>query len=183
MRTKRQTPIREDKQERIEVHVAGICLRPNDQGFEVLLAKRRKNRDLYPGKWECGGGQVRPGENFETALRRQFFEEMGLKIQVVQPVRAYEIIRHPASLIPGIVFLCLPEGDGHDKIEMNHREFSECRWQSVGKIDELDLISGIKHDIELCLSVLTRLADSQHSADTSRKKRIGFGSNKEPAAS
>ena len=55
--------MREDKNYQIEVHVAGMCFKDDC----VLAVKRSPNRRLYPGLWECSGGQVHPGESFEDA--------------------------------------------------------------------------------------------------------------------
>jgi 8-oxo-dGTP diphosphatase len=83
--------MREHQRHLIEVHVAGICYRETQSAIEVLIAKRRDDRDLYPGKWECGAGQVKAGENFEQAIRRQMTDELGISIKNVIAFRTYEI--------------------------------------------------------------------------------------------
>jgi len=47
---------REEKQYKLEVHVAGVCFRETKTDIEVLVVKRQSNKELYPNKWECGGG-------------------------------------------------------------------------------------------------------------------------------
>jgi len=80
--------MREDGVGLIEAHVSGVCF----SGDLVLVAKRAQNREIYPNLWECGGGQVRPGENFEEAVLRQLEEELGVKAKVIAPFKAYEIL-------------------------------------------------------------------------------------------
>jgi 8-oxo-dGTP pyrophosphatase MutT (NUDIX family) len=62
-------PIREDGIHKIEVHVAGVCVREEGKGWKMLAAKRKSTRSLFPNKWECGGGAVHSGEGFEAALK------------------------------------------------------------------------------------------------------------------
>jgi 8-oxo-dGTP pyrophosphatase MutT (NUDIX family) len=105
-----QFPIREEGQEKLEVHVASVCVRVVGGRPQVLVARRTASRSLFPGKWECGGGMVRRGEGFDAAIQRQIFEEFGLEIDRVRVLELYEIPlpknrRQP--IIPGVRFLCV----------------------------------------------------------------------------
>jgi len=45
----------------------------------VLLQRRSHLKDIQPGKWDTAvGGHLDPGEDFETAARREMQEELGL---------------------------------------------------------------------------------------------------------
>ncbi|HBC89189.1 MAG TPA: NUDIX hydrolase [Lentisphaeria bacterium] len=45
----------------------------------MLLQKRSMNKDIQPGKWDTAvGGHLMPGEDFETAARREMKEELGM---------------------------------------------------------------------------------------------------------
>src|SRR5438552_2179474 len=59
-------PTREDGIARIEVHVAGVCVRQIAGKWHVLAAKRSPIRSLFPNHWECGGGMVHAGESFAS---------------------------------------------------------------------------------------------------------------------
>ena len=46
---------------------------------ELLLQKRRMDKDIQPGKWDTAvGGHLDAGEDFETAARRELAEELGV---------------------------------------------------------------------------------------------------------
>lgn len=45
----------------------------------LLLQKRSPRKDVQPGKWDTAvGGHLNPGEEYETAARREMAEELGL---------------------------------------------------------------------------------------------------------
>jgi len=51
-----------------------------DEQGNLFLQKRASTKDLLPGKWDSSvGGHVSPGEDTETALKRETLEELGLK--------------------------------------------------------------------------------------------------------
>ncbi len=47
---------------------------------ELYLQKRAMSKDIQPGKWDTAvGGHIDYGETVEEALRREAFEELGIK--------------------------------------------------------------------------------------------------------
>jgi 8-oxo-dGTP pyrophosphatase MutT (NUDIX family) len=159
-----RSPIREDRRQRdrrIEVHVAVVCIRPSGDAWEVLLGKRTGNRSLYPGKWECGGGHVRAGESLEQAARRQIFEEFGLEIEIIgPPLEIYSIdVPDGQRLIPGIRFLGLA---GTASVRLNRREFRMHEWVRFPVPADRDYIDGVK-------KVLDRLGPELYSRVIERK--------------
>ena len=155
--------MREDHLETIEVHVAGICFREAAEGILVLLAKRQPTRALYPGLWECGGGQVLPGENFEEAVVRQMREEFGVLIECVLPFATYEINTPdlPQKKIPGIIFVCFWQGyaDGATEPSCDGKEHSECCWQPMDDLSAFDFIPGVRDDIRRGWEMFSRNRD------------------------
>ncbi len=135
--------MRENKKSKIEAHVAGICFK----GDEVLIAKRASSRKLYPGLWECGGGQVDPGESFEDAVKRQLKEELGVVAKPVEVLSTYAI-ETPEGKIPGIKIICMFEDYVDKKGPRISEEHAECRWQPVSKLEGFEFIPGIREEIE-----------------------------------
>lgn len=142
--------MREKQIQKIEVHVAGICFRETDSDIEALIVKRQPTRRLYPGKWECGGGQVRSGESFTEAVKRQIREELGVVVEKVIIFGTYDIAvpELDQKKIPGMKFVCLwkeyVNGEGPQLDEEEHSEFY---WQSVNDLSDIDFIPGVADDI------------------------------------
>ncbi|MBV8665996.1 MAG: NUDIX domain-containing protein [Burkholderiaceae bacterium] len=59
----------------------GILMKPNG---DVLLAQRPDGKP-YAGYWEFPGGKVEPGESILDALKREFEEELGVRILSADP--------------------------------------------------------------------------------------------------
>lgn len=136
--------MREDNVNRIEVHVAGICF----NGNKVLVLKRSPSRRLFPNLWECGGGQVNSGENFEEAVIRQLREEAGIAVRPIEVVGTYEIpIMGDQRKIPGVYFACRLEGFVCGKEPKISSEHTEWQWQEINKLENLEFIPGIKENI------------------------------------
>lgn len=52
----------------------------NKEG-KVLLQQRSLNKKKNPGKWAKTGGHVDAGETCEEAIKREVYEEIGLKVK------------------------------------------------------------------------------------------------------
>jgi len=95
---------REKRRSYIEVHVGTVCINPEKN--EILVALRNKNRELYPKKWECGGGQIYENESIEEATIRSIRNEFGLKAKPIHPyITSFYSISHKNTIIPGIRIL------------------------------------------------------------------------------
>lgn len=129
--------MRESHVQKIEVHVAGICMKDD----KILVARRTMGRSLYPGLWECGGGQVYEGENFEEAIKRQFSEEFGVIAEPQKVLDTYEI--DSDTKILGVRFLMEFKGYSGDSLQKSE-EHVEVRWQPIDTIDNQEFIPGLK---------------------------------------
>ncbi len=52
----------------------------NDKGM-ILLQKRSLAKKKYPGHWAKTGGHVEVGEDVVDAIKREVYEEIGLKVE------------------------------------------------------------------------------------------------------
>jgi 8-oxo-dGTP diphosphatase len=64
--------------------VAGVI---QDARGRILLARRTHGRDLA-GLWEFPGGKREPGESPEAALARELHEELGIDVEIGEPLIA-----------------------------------------------------------------------------------------------
>lgn len=141
--------------ERIEVHVAGVCVRTFPDGqVRVLALHRTDQRTLFPDYWEGFGGQVRPGETFEAAVTRHLSDEAALRGRVIGPVCTYVIEPNSTSgspyVIPGIRFLVeYLEGEP----SLDPRQHGEYRWIPEEDLPELSWIPGLEEQIQEALGV------------------------------
>ena len=62
----------------IKVVVKGVLIRDN----RILIIKRSHTDSFGAGTWEVVGGNLNFGESLEEALKREFLEEVGLRITV-----------------------------------------------------------------------------------------------------
>lgn len=131
--------VREDGLQLIEAHVSFYCYRLNpDKNAEILILKRQNNRKIAPGEWECGGGQVRINESFETAVQRQLYEETGLSASHWRPMGCFEM-KVDDKIVPGISFSC--RVDYTNNVKLDNREHNEYRWVSLDEIKDLEFVS------------------------------------------
>lgn len=61
----------------IEVH---ICLSANNE-YKFLLLKRSETTKVYPGIWQMVTGKIEEGESTSDAVKRELFEETGIKAE------------------------------------------------------------------------------------------------------
>lgn len=82
----------------IKLGVSGILLHSN----KVLLGRRVKDDPSLPGMWCSPGGGVEFGETLVQALAREFMEEVGLSIEIIdsQPFIAERIHDDRHTVMP-----------------------------------------------------------------------------------
>ena len=81
----RKTPSSSETGKIVHVCVAVIERRnPNNDGIEVLIAKR-PDHVHQGGLWEFPGGKVEPEEALLTALDRELYEELGIRLHRSDP--------------------------------------------------------------------------------------------------
>ena len=100
-----------------------------------LLVTKRAADGFLGGFWEFPGGKRSPGEPLAEACRREFWEETGLSIRVIEP---FATIRHAYShfRIELAVFWCrLDPPDSETEVKLNGPV--DFRWISAEELDTL----------------------------------------------
>ena len=105
----------------------GIILREN----RVLVARRPDGKHLG-GTWEFPGGKILPGEEPETALRREVEEEVGLRFEKATLIHRQ---RHVYSEREVDLHFYLCTGISGEPTAGDGRQ---SRWVSAGDLDHLE---------------------------------------------
>lgn len=137
---------REDYKHLVEVHVAGLCIKQENEIISILIARRSPDRDLFPDKYEGCGGQLRPGELFNDGVKRHFKIEMGLDVEVINKIhRFYYISPNKQSPIQGVFFLCMYKS-GEPK-SINHTEVKWVTLDELKSMSESVFIKDVKNEM------------------------------------
>jgi NAD+ diphosphatase len=100
-------------------------------GERCLLGRQSR---FPPGMYSCLAGFVEPGETIEDAVRRETFEEAGIRIARVR-YHSSQPWPFPSSLMSG----CHGEAINRDIVK-DERELEECRW--FDRAETLAILAG-----------------------------------------
>lgn len=106
--------------------VSGVAVRavPNDgttRAHHVVLMGLRKPSKLRPNLWELPGGKIELGETAEHALKREWWEELGVNVTQVGDL----IDAHVFDLEQSIAVELYPIMFDGEPVEADH---AELRW-------------------------------------------------------
>ncbi|KAK7428899.1 NADH pyrophosphatase [Neonectria magnoliae] len=97
-------------------------------GQRILLGRQKR----WPQDWYSTlAGFLEPGESIEEAVRREVWEESGVRVGRVV-IHSSQPWPYPASLMIGAIAQALPE-DG-EKINLNDKELELAKWFSVDEV-------------------------------------------------
>ncbi|WP_308389393.1 Nudix family hydrolase [Acidithiobacillus sp. AMEEHan] len=101
---------------------------------KVLISLRPEGKP-WPGFWEFPGGKIEPGEAPEAALARELAEEIGVRVQVAEPLLRRD---HPyPERTVALHFYLLRRWEG----EPYGREGQQIRWVHPWEIAALDCLA------------------------------------------
>ena len=106
----------------------------------VVLVKNPRD------EWELPGGRADPGETPESALAREFDEELSLRVSVGAAIDSYIFEVVPNRNVRVLTYGCTLAGSFAPRISSEHSEFCVC---PVGDLASLPLPSGYLRSIEL----------------------------------
>ena len=135
------------------IHVAvGVIVNDRD---EVLVAYRPKNKD-QGGLWEFPGGKKEKNETIESALEREFLEEIGIQLESYFPILKIKHDYKEYSVILDVWMIT-----GYSKIPMG-AEGQTLEWRQVQSLNFKDFPEANKKIIRLLKS-----RGAYHSSHTS----------------
>jgi NAD+ diphosphatase len=97
-------------------------------GTRVLLGRQKR----WPPYWYSTlAGFLEPGESFEESVRREVWEESGVRVGRVV-IHSSQPWPYPASLMIGAIAQALP-GPG-EKITLNDKELEDAKWFTMEEV-------------------------------------------------
>jgi 8-oxo-dGTP pyrophosphatase MutT (NUDIX family) len=113
----------------------GIVIRRGAGGAQLVLGKRRRDRDGVT--WSLPKGTPNPDETTEETALREVTEETGLSVRILAPVGPIEyFFVQSGTRIHKTVHYFLMEATGGDLSRHDH-EFEDVRWIDVDDAESL----------------------------------------------
>lgn len=106
-----------------------------DENGLILLQKRSFKKAIYPNRWtDSASGHVDENENYEDAMARELFEELGIKANLKFVGKFSN--SHTDDRVVSPVFNAVFEGNiAHNKaLMLGEDEVSEARWVSLDEV-------------------------------------------------
>ena len=129
----------------------GVVVRQGDAGTELVLGRRRRERD--GATWSLPKGTPNDDETIEQAALREVEEETGLQVRIVAPVGPIEYyFVQSGTRIHKTVHYYLMEAVGGD-LQLHDHEFDEVRWVSRGDARQLMTFPTEREVVELAWSL------------------------------
>lgn len=105
---------------------------------QVLLLKRVDTDRMFPGQWGLPGGKVDPGETLEQACSREFQEETGIDVDVVEKM-CRVVGWHPTHQVSVAVTSYLVEAEDPSEVTLSEEEHQDFAWVDLAQISSFDL--------------------------------------------
>jgi 8-oxo-dGTP diphosphatase len=109
----------------------------NSKG-EILLLKRSKKNKHYVGKWQLPGGKVEFGEKINLAIKRELFEEVGIKFKKVNLSKVFSLESNFKNNSVKTIFLMVFETNFFGKIKLGE-DHTKFKFVSLNKINKKSL--------------------------------------------
>jgi len=124
-----------------------VCAALLNSENKIFIARRKPEKKLG-GFWEFPGGKLEDGEELEAALKREFVEELDIKITIdkLLHVKPY-VYDHGAVLI--LFYLGKIESG-----EITLTDHDEYKWCTVPELRELKLLPA-NEEVLVILEALT----------------------------
>jgi len=122
------------------IHVAvGVIFSPDKK--QVLISKRKANQHLA-GLWEFPGGKVEKGENIQLALKRELYEELGIKPEKINQLTTISYNYPDKNVLLDVWQVSKWHG------QPEPRENQELKWVNTDELSLYDFPEANKHIIQ-----------------------------------
>lgn len=125
---------REEALEKAIHHRISRVILFNENG-QILLQKRSSTKKIYPNLWtDSASGHVDAGEDYETAVMREMFEELGIKtdLKFIGKFMSQHVNGGMVTPVFNGVFQGLI--DSNTIFNLQTTEVSEAKWFSIDEV-------------------------------------------------
>lgn len=106
-----------------------------NEGVSVLLIKRKY--DPFKDSWAIPGGFVLQNESLEEAVKRELWEETGIKVNYLEQLYSFgEPNRDPRQRIISIAYFALVKSSQFQQLKASS-DAEEAQWFSINKLPKL----------------------------------------------
>lgn len=106
-----------------------------NEGVSVLLIKRKY--DPFKDSWAIPGGFVLQYESLEEAVKRELWEETGIKVNYLEQLYSFgEPNRDPRQRIISIAYFALVKSSQFQQLKAS-TDAEEAQWFSINKLPKL----------------------------------------------
>jgi 8-oxo-dGTP diphosphatase len=125
-----------------QVFTACAVIHHNFDGVtKVFLPKRAGTKKFLPGVYEIPGGHIDYGEHITEGLRREVYEELGIRINVGDPFAVFDYTNpikgsHSIEVIYFATLLDPPES-----ITLNPDDHSTAGWFAKDQLDQIQNVA------------------------------------------
>ena len=113
-----------------------------EQDGRVLVCQRKKGA-RYEMKWEFPGGKVEDGEDLQTTLKRELYEELNITAEIGDGI-FQQRWTYPDHGEFEVHFFSIQRFSG----ELRNLTFENIRWIDPEKLKDLDLLEGSRGVIQ-----------------------------------
>ena len=144
----------------MELHCPVICI-TNDN--RIFIAKRNKNRKIYPNLWEFGCGKPNENESMIDTIKREYKEDFNVDIDIITsaskgknpvPISTYEIEKD-GKLCKGVVLLGRIRNPEVIKLSDKHSEFKLISRDYISTIKDNECVPDFRYNLMVAFNLFS----------------------------